>query len=105
MANYGDSHTGFSDNALLCIGLGGGAAIGSALVAGVANHLAGARARRDEAWNEATWERALQLSEMLHKRTLDRAVSAETECSRLRAKLARHSGGPALATARAMRRG
>lgn len=104
MTAYGDSHTGFSDNALLAGGLGGGAAIGGALVAGVMNHLAGAAARRKAAWNEETWQNALALSEMLHKRTFDRAVRAETECSRLRAQLARTRSAPDLATARALLR-
>jgi hypothetical protein len=105
MANFGDSHTGFNDTPLLGIGLGGGAAIGSAVVTGVMNHLADARARRQTAWNEQTWQRALQLSEMLTKRALDRAVRAEADAARLRATVARLSGGATLATARAMRAG
>lgn len=104
MTAYGDSHTNFNDSALLAGGLGGGALIGGALVTGVMNHLAGARARRESAWNEATWVRALQLSELLTKHHADRANRAETDNARLRADNARLRGAPALAKARSLLR-
>lgn len=100
----GGSHTNFNTGAFSAGAFGGALSLGGAVAQGLSNGLQVIRQQRQQAWNEATWERALQLSELLHKRTLDRAVRAETDNARLRAENVRLRGAPRLAIARAMLR-
>lgn len=100
----GGSHTNFNTAAFGAGAFGGALSLGGAVAQGLINGMHSVRSQRQAAWNEATWERALQLSELLHKRTLDRAVRAETDNTRLRAENVRLRGAPRLAIARAMLR-
>jgi hypothetical protein len=102
MTAFGDSHTGFDDSALLKGGLGGGALIAGAIVAGVSNHLARVRLQRANEWNQDAWERALEISEMLRKRDHERAQKSERENASLRVEISRLRNAPRVAQARAM---
>jgi predicted component of type VI protein secretion system len=102
MPVMGGSHTNFDSGAFTAGALTGSGAIAGALVAGVANHLARARAQRGRAWQEADWQRALALSELLRRRDQQRARDAEVEVAKLRARVAWALSAPRVATARAL---